>query len=160
MQSSLGRAQTRLLDEIAEALPQRASALSRLFLAHTTVEISRTEAGVLAALWARPRRVTELAAAEGLSQPAITRLVDRLQGRGWVSREIDPHDKRVVTVRLTKVGCQIFETLRNEYRALVHEEMATLPDADVEALARAIDVLDTLIDRLQDRHPGPTGRAP
>jgi hypothetical protein len=45
----------------------------------------------------------------------------------------------------------VFERLRGEYRALVHEEMATLDDADVETLARAIDVLDELIDRLEDR---------
>ena len=41
--------------------------------------------------------------------------------------------------------------LRAEYRALVHEEMAVLPDADVETLARAIDVLDALIAGLQVR---------
>ena len=35
------------LDEIAEALPQRSSALSRLFLTRTSVCVSRTEVGVL-----------------------------------------------------------------------------------------------------------------
>jgi hypothetical protein len=41
--------------------------------------------------------------------------------------------------------------LRAEYRALMHEEMASLGDEDVETLVRAIDVLDKLIERLQDR---------
>jgi len=139
------------LDDIAEALPQRAAALSRLFLAQTSAGISRTEVGVVAALAVRPHRITELAAGEGLTQPAITRLVDRLQDRGWVGRQSDPDDGRVVMVRLTPAGQEMYGRLRAEYRALVHEEMAALADADVETLARAIDVLDELIARLQER---------
>jgi DNA-binding MarR family transcriptional regulator len=139
------------LDDIAEALPQRAAALSRLFLAQTSAGISRTEVGVVSALAVRPHRITELAAGEGLTQPAITRLVDRLQDRGWVGRQSDPDDGRVVMVRLTPAGQEMYGRLRAEYRALVHEEMAALADADVETLARAIDVLDELIARLQER---------
>jgi DNA-binding MarR family transcriptional regulator len=141
----------RHLDEIAEGLPQRAGALSRLFLSQSRLGISRTEAGVMRAVSERPQRITELAAGEGLTQPAITRLVDRLQERGWVTREHHPEDGRVVMVRLTSEGEDMLGALRAEYRALVHEEMAVLPDADVETLARAIDVLDALIARLQER---------
>jgi DNA-binding MarR family transcriptional regulator len=148
MEARLARA--RQLDEIAEALPQRAAALSRLFLARTSVAISRTEAGVLWALLVRPRRITELAADEGVTQPAISRLVDRLEQRGWVARESDPCDGRAVMVRLESAGREVCETLRIEYRALVHEEMAALADSDVEILASAIDVLDELIARLQE----------
>jgi DNA-binding MarR family transcriptional regulator len=144
-------ARSRRLDEIAEALPQRAAALSRLFLTRTTVDVSRTEVGVIRAVSVRPQRITELAAGEGVTQPAITRVVNRLEERGWVTRESDPRDGRAVMVRLTPAGGTVFERLRGEYRALVHEEMATLDDDDVETLARAIDVLDELIERLEDR---------
>ena len=64
----------RHLDEIAEALPQRASALSRLFLTRTSICVSRTEVGVLRILTAGSRRITELASEERVSQPAITLL--------------------------------------------------------------------------------------
>jgi DNA-binding MarR family transcriptional regulator len=151
MESPLIPARTRHLDDVAEALPQRVAALSRLFLARTTVEVSRIEAGVVGALAARPRRITELAADEGVTQPAITRLVDRLHERGWVERCSDPDDGRAVVVRLTPLGREVFERLRAEYRALVHEEMAALADSDVETLVSAIDVLDELIARLQER---------
>lgn len=142
---------SRNLDDIAEVLPQRAAALSRLFVSRSTVRVSRTEAGVIWALSERARRISELAAREGVTQPAITRLVNRLAECGWVARESDPEDGRAVMVQLTPAGKDVFERLRTEYRALVHEEMATLPDEDVETLARATDVLDRLIARLQDR---------
>jgi DNA-binding MarR family transcriptional regulator len=151
MQRESSPVRTRRVDEIAEALPQRASAIARLFLRHSSIEISRTEAGVLRALSERSRRITELAAREGVTQPAITMLVNRLEERGWVARESDPSDARAVLVELTHDGRQVFETLRAEYRALLHEEVATLPDRDVAALARAVEILDGLIDRLRER---------
>jgi DNA-binding MarR family transcriptional regulator len=146
--SSTTAVRGRQLDEIAEGLPQRAAALSRLFLTRTSVPISRIEAGVLAALGSQPRRITELAAREGVTQPAITLLVNRLQDRGWVTREPDSTDRRVVLVTLTPGGQEVLDRLRAEYRALLHEEMATLPDRDVRTLAGAIEILDRLIERL------------
>lgn len=142
---------TRHLDDIAEALPQRAATLTRLFLTRTSLGISRTEAGVMRALSTRPQRITDLAAAEGVTQPAITLLVTRLTNRGWVVRETDPSDGRAVLVTLTASGREVINRLRAEYRALMHEEMASLGDDDVETLARAIDVLDELIQRLEVR---------
>ena len=138
------------LDEIAEALPQRSSALSRLFLTRTSVCVSRTEVGVMRNLRAGPRRITELAAEERVTQPAITLLVNRLAERGWVERTPDSSDRRAVLVSLTPCGDEAFERLREEYRALLHEEMASLDDAEVETLAGAVEILDKLIARLEE----------
>ena len=139
------------LDEIAEGLPQRSSELSRLFLTRTSVCVSRTEVGVLRKLRGAPRRITELAAEERVTQPAITLLVNRLTERGWVQRIPDPTDGRAVLVSLTPAGQEVFERLRAEYRALLHEEMASLEDGEVETLAAAVAILDKLIDRLEER---------
>ena len=139
------------LDEIAEGLPQRSSELSRLFLTRTSVCVSRTEVGVLRKLRAEPRRITELAAEERVTQPAITLLVNRLTERGWVERVPDPTDRRAVLVSLTPDGEAAFDRLRAEYRALLHEEMVSLDDAEVETLAAAVAILDKVIDRLKER---------
>jgi DNA-binding MarR family transcriptional regulator len=136
------------LDEIAEALPQRSSALSRLFLTRSTVCVSHTEVGVLRTLNDGSRRITELATEERVTQPAITLLVNRLEERGWVKRIPDLSDGRAVLVSLTPVGEETFEQLRAEYRALLHEEMAMLDDDEVETLAAAVEILDKLIARL------------
>jgi DNA-binding MarR family transcriptional regulator len=138
-------------EEIAEALPVRAAAISRLFMAHTTVPISRTEIGVLYVVSERPRRITELAAREGVTQPAITLLVNRLAERGWLKRTRDPLDGRAVLVELTPAGCALLDQVRAEFRALVNEEMAMLDDEDIGALARAVEILDGMVERLEDR---------
>jgi DNA-binding MarR family transcriptional regulator len=153
MESGPATARGQRLDEIAEALPQRAAALSRLFLTRSSIAVSRTEVGVLNALSTRPCRITELAAREGVTQPAITLLVNRLEERGWVERTADPADRRAVLVELTREGDSVFDRIRAEYGALLHEDMAMLPDADVETLARAVEILDDLIERLEEREP-------
>src|SRR5262245_18822292 len=139
---------SRHLDELAAALPQRASALTRIFFARTATGLSRAEVGVLAALSSRPYRITELAAREGISQPGVTQLVNRLQRRAWVERRTDPQDGRAVVVDITDTGSEALEGVRMEYRALLHEEIAALDDEEVETLAAAVGILDRLIDRL------------
>jgi DNA-binding MarR family transcriptional regulator len=141
------------LDDIAEALPRRAALLTRMFIKHAHLGISRTEIGVLNTAAEQPQRITELAALEGVTQPAISLVVNRLVERGWVVRESDPDDRRAVLVTLTADGHRAWQKIRGEYRALLHEEMAALDHDAVEALARAVEVLDELIRRLMERDP-------
>jgi DNA-binding MarR family transcriptional regulator len=135
------------------ALPQRASALTRIFFARTATGLSRTEVGVLAALSTRSFRITELAAREGITQPAVTQLVNRLERRGWAERRSDPEDRRVVLVSLTAAGQEALERVRAEYRALLHGEVTALDDEEVETLAAAVGILDRLIERLEPALP-------
>jgi DNA-binding MarR family transcriptional regulator len=139
------------LEEIAEGLPQRANTLSKIFLTRSSVPVSRTEVGVLRSLRARPRRITELASEERVTQPAITLLVNRLTEKGWVERVADPSDRRAVLVSLTPAGEEAFTRLKAEYHALLHEEIAALDDHEVETLAGAVEILDRLIERLRSR---------
>jgi DNA-binding MarR family transcriptional regulator len=51
-----------------------------------------------------PTRISALAAAAGLSQPAMTGLVGRLHQDGLVNRLNDPHDGRATLVGITPSG--------------------------------------------------------
>lgn len=139
------------VNDIAAALPLRVAALNRLFLKRSGVDITRTEASVMAAISGAPRRITELAGHAGVTQPAITLLVNRLQERGWVTRESDPEDRRAVRVALTPAGTDTFRQLQEDYRAQLHQEMDALDDEEIEILARATEIIDLLITRMEER---------
>ena len=137
------------IDEVAASLVPRASLVTRLLLRQTRRRVSRSEAGILAALSAGPRRITELADLEGLAQPTTTLLVKRLEERGWVARERDPADGRAVIVSLTEAGATAIDDLRADYRGALRDHLLAMSDDEVAALMTATTALQRLIEALQ-----------
>jgi DNA-binding MarR family transcriptional regulator len=137
------------LDELAVTLVQQSSLLSRLVFARLDVELTRSEASLLARLEAGPERITALAELDGLAQPTVTLLVKRLEGNGLVARKRPLKDGRVVLVSLTADGRRALELVRRRYRERLRACLADLPGPDVAALERGIGAMDSLIERLQ-----------
>jgi DNA-binding MarR family transcriptional regulator len=141
------------IDEVAGSLVPRASLVTRLLLRHTLHSVSRSEASLLAALEAGPQRITTLAGREGLAQPTTTLMVKRLEERGWVTRERDATDGRVVLVSLTEAGQEALEAVRAEYRRAFRDHMLAMPDDQIANLLTATRALQTLIEALQQGDP-------
>src|ERR1700744_806144 len=51
-----------------------------------------------------PQRLTDLAARQGVTQPAMTQLITRLEDAGLARREASPNGGRVVLVAITEAG--------------------------------------------------------
>lgn len=62
---------------------------------------------------AEPEGSPTLTIAERLVEqtPGITRIIDRLESKGLVSREIRPNDRRCVHCRISQKGLDLLETL-------------------------------------------------
>ena len=107
--------------------------------------LSLTAAATLATLErSGPRRLTSLAAQEGVTQPAMTQLITRLEDAGLVDRAADPADGRVVQVRITADG----KAMLARRRAVRAERVAGLLDRlspdERAALAAALPAMDAL----------------
>ncbi|MEI8261640.1 MAG: MarR family transcriptional regulator [Actinomycetes bacterium] len=139
------------VDIVAKTLTLRASRLLRLLASFGTRELTRTESGLLATLLDGPRRITELATSEALAQPTVTKLVDRLEGLGFVTRERSEADGRVVMVTITAGGRAEIAAVREQVRSLMRETVASLTDDELAVLIRASDTLEKMIDSLQSR---------
>ncbi len=137
------------IEEVVRDLIPRVSQLSRLVFKQTHAEMSRTEGGILRTLSDGPRRVTELADLEGLAQPTTTTLINGLERQGWVARERDLDDGRVVLVSLTADGASALERFRAEYRAVLRNRVDAMRDDELEALASALAPLDALVSAVQ-----------
>jgi len=138
---------------VAGSLVPAASRVTRLLLRRAPQRISRSDAGVLSALSAGPRRITELADLEGHAQPTMTLLVKRLEARGWVTRRRDPGDGRVVLVALTEAGTAALEEIRAAYRAVMRNLLVGFSDEEIAALLTATEALETLLNALQQGDP-------
>jgi DNA-binding MarR family transcriptional regulator len=95
------------LDALALAEPLQA----RLW---QVAEITLTQLSVLRELRRGPQTAGKLGAAVGLSPTSITRLVDRLESRGLVSRRREVEDRRCVEIHLEPSG----ERLLGEFKVL------------------------------------------
>jgi len=113
-------------------------------------DLSLTAVATLGSLDRRgPQRITTMAAAEGVSQPSMTQLVQRLEQRGLVARASDPSDGRVAVVMLTDEGKAALAARRQRNAKRVAEMLADLPAEDVAALAAAVAaVLPGIRDRI------------
>jgi DNA-binding MarR family transcriptional regulator len=113
--------------------------------------LSLTAAATLATLErGGPRRLTALAAREGVTQPAMTQLVARLQDTGLVDRVPDSADGRVVQVRITAEGQAILARRRAVRAERVAGLLARLSPAEQAALAAALPAMDALANAQRD----------
>jgi DNA-binding MarR family transcriptional regulator len=132
-------------EHISAYLPLHITLITRLLRREITVGYSWAEAGLLRSLKNGPWRITELAELEGLAQPTTTLLVKRLEKRGFVRRERQPDDQRVVLVWLTDAGKAEFEDLKTRVSDALRRHLAAMPDQQLNGLAAATDALADLV---------------
>jgi DNA-binding MarR family transcriptional regulator len=102
-------------------------------------DLSLTAAAVLSSLDRNgAQRITTMAAAEGVSQPSMTQLMQRLEQRGLVARTSDPSDGRVALVSLTGEGRAVLAARRERNARRVAALLADLPEAELRSLASAL----------------------
>jgi DNA-binding MarR family transcriptional regulator len=99
-------------------------------------------------VFAGPLTLGELAAAEQVRPPTMTRLVHALEVRGLVTRESDEHDGRVVRLRTTAKGRTLMAEGRARRVRALAEGLQTLDTLDVKALSNAVDTLERVVQRL------------
>jgi DNA-binding MarR family transcriptional regulator len=91
---------------------------------------------------AGPISVGELAAAEQVRSPTMTRLVDGLVRDGLVVREPHPADGRSVRVRATETGKLILSRGRAKRLEELGSSLAALDPEELRTLALAADLIE------------------
>jgi DNA-binding MarR family transcriptional regulator len=100
-------------------------------------------------VFAGPVTLGELANAEQVRPPTMTRLVSALEDDGLVSREADPDDGRLTRIRATQKGRALLFRGRARRVAALTAEVRGLEPGEREELTRALAILDGVIARLR-----------
>jgi len=87
----------------------------------------------------------DLAAAERVRPPSMTRLVSRMEELDLVEREQDDADRRVVRVRLTMPGRRFVDRSRTKKNEYLVRRLAGLTAAEAALLEQALPVLERLV---------------
>lgn len=131
-------------DEVAE-LQVAVMRLARILRTHTTSGLTPTQLSALGVVFRDgPLTLGELAAAEQVRAPSITRTVDLLVAAGLVERRTNPNDARAVLVAVTPQGEQLVKQIRSARRSWLASQWAELSDQERRALQRAAPILRKL----------------
>ncbi|GAB3617329.1 MarR family winged helix-turn-helix transcriptional regulator [Okibacterium endophyticum] len=140
---SLFRAQVQVMRRLAADFP--------------THEMSLNEYDVLFNLSLQPERAARLRDLNELvflSQPSVSRLVDRLVARGIVIKEQDPDDRRGTIVRMTAAGF-------DAYRRVAAAHIDTIANVVGDRLSDdELKQLRSLTDRLYGSRPASRSHVP
>jgi DNA-binding MarR family transcriptional regulator len=93
-----------------------------------------------------PITLGDLAAVEQVQPPSMTRIVARLEEWGYVTRVVDPDDRRVARAVITDTGRALLAQSRTRKDAFLTQRVSRLSDADRARLERVLPILEHLLD--------------
>lgn len=93
-----------------------------------------------------PLTPSELADAERVQRPTVTRIASRLADAGLIERTPDDRDARAALLAVTPEGRRVLRALRTRKTAYLARRLERLDPEDRAALERAAEVLERLLD--------------
>ena len=131
--------------EIAARLRLSATRLARRMRQEAATGLSPSQLSALAVVHNRgPLTLGELAELEQVAPPTISKVVAKLEADGLLERQVDPTDRRVSLVQVTKAGAQLHDESKRRRTTWLTGRIRELPAEDQARLAEALDVLDRL----------------
>ena len=91
-----------------------------------------------------PMRLGDLAVRETVAPPTLTRIVAGLAEAGHIVRATDPDDRRATRVQATPAAVELVTGVGQARVSRLRDRIETLADDDLEALLRAVPVIESL----------------
>jgi DNA-binding MarR family transcriptional regulator len=92
-----------------------------------------------------PQSLSELAAAEQVTLPTMSKLVTSMEKDGLVRRERDQGDGRVVRLHATAKACRVAERGRERRLAVLESLLRGASAREVEIVREAAEIVDRLV---------------
>jgi DNA-binding MarR family transcriptional regulator len=89
--------------------------------------------------------LAELSAEEGISAPAMSGHVDRLEKAGLLERVRSSDDRRRVGLRLTEDGARLLRRVRARRTTWLADRLRSLEPSELEAIESAVPALASLV---------------
>jgi MarR family transcriptional regulator, multiple antibiotic resistance protein MarR len=142
--SDLVRCETRLYNALNDRLRERHGIVTSQFEA---LRYLRDHPGT---------RVADLAAEFAIGIGATSKVIDRLEARGWAARQPNPSDRRSSLLTLTDDGRHLVDSAESTFSERLAELIADTPDTPpITAAAQAFAQLRSVLER--DQIGTPTG---
>ncbi len=98
-------------------------------------------------VYAGPRTLGQLADAEQVRPPTMTRLIQAMEAEGYIKRIPDPHDKRVTVLQATARARKLLDKARSIRVSTVEEMMSKLTLSEIKTLGAAAKLIEEMAKR-------------
>src|SRR6266404_6721085 len=134
--------------ELASELRFAVMRLSRRLRQHAPEDITPSQLSALSVIVRerRPLTLSQLAEAERVQPPTITRVIDSLERKGLATRVPSASDRRVAFVEATPAGRALVETIRRRRDAYLARRLRTFSADERALLERTARLLERLIE--------------
>jgi MarR family transcriptional regulator, organic hydroperoxide resistance regulator len=143
-----------LSENLIKLLPLLHSTVINLNDFNTDAELGRAHYEILAFLevveadYTVKATMSMVSKAMNISKPYMTSLVDRLINKGFVERELDPSDRRLIRIILTKAGRAFIK----EHFILMKDatvlRLSSLDSKDLEQLSSAMVIVTNILSKV------------
>ncbi|MGZ3788733.1 MAG: MarR family winged helix-turn-helix transcriptional regulator [Bacteriovorax sp.] len=114
-------------------------------------ELTVPQFRILASIYRGRNVACDIAKHQGISQAAMSKMIDSLVVRGLVKREANENDRRHFHLVLTSAGDSFFKKKRKNAQANLKEQISCLEKKDREDLERGLRALEKLLLSMRSR---------
>lgn len=107
--------------------------------------VSAAQLSALSVLMGGPKTLGELAAAEQVRPPTMSRLVSAMEHAGVARKVTDRHDARVIRIHATPKGLRALSRGRDMRIAAIERLLSELDPDDLATVERAVGTLERLL---------------
>ncbi len=130
-----------MIEQVATRLDLAAAQLVRQTRRETGT-LSAARLGALSAIVARgPLSLKDLAAAQKVRAPTMSRIVDALVRDGLISREQDPANRRSIKIAATDQGATLVRQGQKDNMRVLATRLTRLGDSERRALLRGVELI-------------------
>jgi len=123
-------------DYLAYLLARASQAVSSEFRSClSSAGVSVIEWRVLSTLYDHPEiSVGQLSAIVLCKQPTLSKAIDRMEAKGWITRSLNYQDRRMIVVTVAKPGSKITASLLSKAKELEDDELDGFSKKEILAL--------------------------
>lgn len=107
-------------------------------------ELTVPQFRILANIFRGLTNVCQIARHHGVSQPAMSKMVEALVQRGLIIKTVGAEDRRVVKLSLSPHGLKLYETVKKQTQQKLEQSLKSLNSREKQDLAKGLQVLKQL----------------
>lgn len=137
--------------QILETIPMVMLAIRMEIRSHRRSDLSVPQFRVLIYLHRHEgTSLSDIAEHLGLTLPSMSKMVDGLVARHLVSRQMDPRDRRRVTLAATELGRTAMQSAYQATESRLAARLAALPASQRDAILKATQVLESVFGSIRE----------